>query len=84
MNLITVLAYLEQTSFKGTVYYHAVREQTYDVKETEITLGNYYDIYQAVLLEHRMPDVELIPVMYQGINLYLELLQIDNEITKYI
>ncbi|TQR36959.1 AraC family transcriptional regulator [Lysinibacillus sphaericus] len=84
MNLITILAYLEQISFKGTIYYHAVSEQTYDVKETEITLGNYYDIYKAVLLEHRMPYVELLPVMYQGIKLYLELLQSDNEITKYI
>ncbi len=84
MNLITLLAYLEQISFKGTIYYHAVREQTYDVKETEITLGSYYDIYEAVLLDHRMPDVELMPVMYQGIKLYLELLQNDNEITKYI
>jgi len=37
-----------------------------------------------VLLDHRMPDVELMPVMYQGIKLYLELLQNDNEITKYI
>lgn len=84
MNLMTVLAYLEQTSFKGTIYYHAVREQTYDVQETDITLGAYYDLYEAVLIDHRMPDVELMPVMYQGIKLYLELLNNDNEITKYI
>ncbi|MFJ7981498.1 AraC family transcriptional regulator [Lysinibacillus xylanilyticus] len=84
MNLITTLAYLEQISFKGTIYYHAVKEQTYDVKETEITLGSYYDIYEAVLLDHRMPDIELMSVTYQGIKLYLELLQNDNEITKYI
>ncbi|MFJ6208652.1 helix-turn-helix transcriptional regulator [Lysinibacillus sp. NPDC092081] len=84
MNLITVLAYLEQTSFKGTIYYHAVREQTYDVQETEITLGSYYEIYEAVLVDHCMPDEELMPVLYQGIKLYLELLQNDNEITKYI
>lgn len=84
MNLITVLAYLEQIAFKGTIYYHSVREQTYDVKETKIILGNYFEIYNAVLLEHRMPDVELMPVMYQGIKLYLELLNNDNEITKYI
>jgi len=84
MNLITVLAYLEQTAFKGTIYYHAVREQTYDVQETDITLGSYYDLYEAVLVDHRMPYVELMPVMYQGIKLYLELLKNDNEITKYI
>ncbi|MGE7110371.1 helix-turn-helix domain-containing protein [Lysinibacillus sp. NPDC047702] len=84
MNLLTILAYLEQISFKGTIYYHAVREETYDVKESEITLGNYYDIYEAVLLDHRMPEVELMPVMYQGIKLYLGLLEKDNEITKYI
>ncbi|MFC7680175.1 AraC family transcriptional regulator [Paenibacillus sp. GCM10028914] len=84
MNLITVLAYLEQVAFEGTVYYHAVREQTYDVKETEIILGNYQDIYEAVLCQHRLPDVETIPVMYQGITMYLEWLQKDNDITRYI
>jgi len=84
MNLITVLAYLEQIAFKGTIFYHAVREQTYDVQETDIILGSYFDLYEAVLVDHRMPNVELMPVMYQGIKLYLELLKNDNEITKYI
>ncbi|MEC0092091.1 AraC family transcriptional regulator [Paenibacillus macquariensis] len=84
MNLLTSLAYLEQIAFEGTIYYHAVREQTYDVKETEIKLGGYHDLYEAALCDHRMPDVEIMPVMYQGIKLYLEFLQKDNEITRYI
>ncbi|MGE7693814.1 hypothetical protein ACQKNC_06800 [Lysinibacillus sp. NPDC094177] len=31
-----------------------------------------------------MPHVELMPFMYQGIKLYLELLNNDNDIIKYI
>ncbi|WP_042479432.1 helix-turn-helix domain-containing protein [Bacillus ndiopicus] len=84
MNLLTVLAYLEQINYKGTVYYHAVQEQTYDVKETIIQLGGYSSLYKEVLMEKNMPNKEMMPVMYQGIRLYMELQKEVNEITKYI
>jgi len=84
INLLTILAYLEQQGYKGIVYFNSVQEQTYDVQQTEITLGGYTSVYREVLLDKKMPDVQLMPVMYQGISLYLDLHQDDNELTRYI
>ncbi|GLC87232.1 helix-turn-helix transcriptional regulator [Lysinibacillus piscis] len=84
INLLTLLAYLEQIAFEGTIYYHAVQEQSYDVHETEIHLGYYRVIYEAVLLNRSLPAIDMMPVMYQGIKLFLTLFQNDNEMTKYI
>lgn len=84
MNLLTMLAYLEQINYEGVIYYYAVQEQTYDVNETILPLGIYQALYKAVLIEKRMPNEKVMPVMYQGIKLYLELQKEANDITKYI
>ncbi len=84
MNLLTVLAFLEQQGYQGKVYYHMVKEVTYDVEETEIVLGDYMEIYEQVLMQHRPPKATLLPVMYQGIQLYFNYLKEENEITMYI
>ncbi|TKJ93403.1 AraC family transcriptional regulator [Paenibacillus sp. CFBP13512] len=84
INLLTILSYLEQSGYDGIVYFNAVQEQTYDVQQTEITLGGYTSFYREVVLEKKMPDSPLMPVMYQGVSLYLDLHQADNELTRYI
>lgn len=84
MNFLTVLAYLEQEGYEGKVYFHMVKEMTYEVEETDILLEGYKEIYQQVLIHHRLPEANLMPVMYQGISLYLEYLKEDNEITAFI
>lgn len=84
MNLLTVLAFLEQQRYQGKVYYYMVKEMTYDVEETEIELGPYGGVYHEVLMHHRLPKTTLIPVMYQGIQLFFSYLNEENEITTYI
>ncbi|WP_217447991.1 MULTISPECIES: AraC family transcriptional regulator [unclassified Bacillus (in: firmicutes)] len=84
MNLLTVLAYLEQLGYKGKVFFQMVNEMTYEVAELEMFPKGYNEIYQQVLIQYRFPNVQLIPVMFQGISLYLEYLKKDNEITAYI
>lgn len=84
MNLLTVLAYLDQVGYKGKVFFHMVHEMTYEVEETELQLEGFKDIYQQVLIDHRLPETKLMPVMYQGIKLYLEYIKKENEITAYI
>lgn len=84
LNLLTMLAYLEQQQFKGTVYFNSVQEQTYDVQQTEMTLGTFASLYERVVLHHMMPEQNLLPVMYQGITLYLTLQQSDHELKRYI
>ncbi|WDV08311.1 helix-turn-helix domain-containing protein [Lysinibacillus irui] len=84
LNLLTVLAFLEQQGYQGKVYYHMVKEMTYDVEETEIVLGDYMEIYEQVLIQHRLPKATVLPVMYQGVQLYFNYLKEENEITTYI
>lgn len=84
INLLTILSYLEQSGYDGIVYFNAVQEQTYDVQQTEITLVGYTSLYREVVLEKKMPASPLMPVMYQGVSLYLDLHQADNELTRYI
>lgn len=84
LNLLTMLAYLEQQQFTGTVYFNTVQEQTYDVQQTEMTLGAFSSLYEHVVLHHRIPEQNLLPVMYQGIRLYVQLQQSDHELQRYI
>ncbi|WP_249659877.1 helix-turn-helix domain-containing protein [Lysinibacillus fusiformis] len=84
MNLLTVLAFLEQQKYEGKVYFHMVQEATYDVDEIEIVLGVYLKVYQDVLIRHRIPEATLLPVMYQGIQLYFDYLKEENDISTYI
>jgi AraC-like DNA-binding protein len=84
MNLLTMLAFLEQQGYQGNVYFHMVKETTYDVEETELELGGYLEVYQEVFMHHRFPKATLLPVMYQGIQLYFNYLQEENDITTYI
>ncbi|MFD1884160.1 helix-turn-helix transcriptional regulator [Paenibacillus wenxiniae] len=84
LNLLTMLAYLEQQHYSGTVYFNTVQEQTYDVQQTEMKLGTFASLYEQVVLHHQMPEQPLLPVMYQSIRLYLQLQSADNELTRYI
>lgn len=84
MNLLTVLAYLEQSEYKGTVFLNSFREDEFKVTQTELVLGSYYSIYENVLVNHRKPNHQMLPVMFQAIGLYLEMQTDNNPVTKYI
>ncbi len=84
LNLLTMLAYLEQQHYRGTVYFNTVQEQTYDVQQTEMKLGTFASLYKQVLLHHQMPKEPMLPVMYQSIRLYLQLQHADNELIRHI
>ena len=84
MNLLTLLSYLEQSGYEGKVFLNSFREDEFKVHQTELKLGDYYSVYKEVLVNHTKPTKELIPVMYQAINIYLDLLKEDNAVVKYI
>lgn len=84
MNLLTLLAYLEQSDYSGRVFLNSFREDEFNVRQTELKLGDYRTIYEDVLLNHKRTSIKVIPVMYQAINLYLEMLKDDNRVIKYI
>jgi hypothetical protein len=84
MNLLTILAYLEQSQYKGKVVYNSFKEDEFKISQTELTLGSYYSVYEEVLINHREPSTELIPVMDQAIELFLEMQTEDNAVRTYI
>ncbi|WP_410770247.1 helix-turn-helix transcriptional regulator [Fontibacillus sp. BL9] len=84
MNLLTILAYLEQAQYKGKVFLNHFREDEFKVNQMELTLGSYRAVYEEVLINHKKPSNELLPVMYQAIDLYLDMLNENNAVVKYI
>ncbi|PFW73898.1 MULTISPECIES: hypothetical protein [Priestia] len=84
INMLTVLAYLEQVTYKGKVFFNMVNETTYEIETVEIFLSNYNKVYQQVLIDHQFPNIKVIPRMFQGIRLYMEYIKVDNEIVNYI
>lgn len=84
MNLLTILSYLEQSGYEGKVFLNCFREDEFKVNQAELKLGHYYSVYEEVLVNHNKPSNELLPVMYQAIDIYLDMLKEDNAVVKYI
>lgn len=84
MNLLTMLAYLEQSNYKGEIFLYSFREDEFKVNVTELKLGTYSAIYKEVLVKHQRPTNDVFPVMYQAIEIYLDMLKEDNAVVKYI
>lgn len=84
MNLLTLLAYLEQSGYQGKVFLNCFKEDEFKVNQTELQLGHYDRVYKEVLVNHKKPSDELLPVMYQAIDIYLEMLKEDNAVVTYI
>jgi hypothetical protein len=66
------------------VFFNSFREDEFKVSQTELTLGSYYSVYEEVLVNHMKPTNELLPVMYQAIELFLEMQTENNAVIKYI
>ena len=58
MNLLTLLAYLEQRDYHGRVTLHYIDDETFCTLEENITvcLGGYRALYEAILIRHEQPQ----------------------------
>ena len=84
MNLLTILSHLEQSVYEGKVYLNSFREDEFKVNQIELELGKYSSIYNEVLVNHKKTSHKVPPVMYQAIDLFLEMLTEDNAVMKFI
>lgn len=71
-------------SLWGKVYLNSFREDEFKVNQIELELGNYSSVYNEVLVNHKKTFYKVPPVMYQAIDLYLEMLTEDNTVMKFI
>ena len=57
MNLLTILAYLEQKKYQGKLILNYIDDQTFAVieKDIDVKLGIYNNIYKEILLSKSMP-----------------------------
>ncbi|HGH7177265.1 TPA: helix-turn-helix domain-containing protein [Bacillus wiedmannii] len=84
MNLLTILSYLEQSCYEGKIYLNSFREDEFKISQHELELGNYSSIYDEVVVLHKKTSQKVPPVMYQAIDLYLNMLKEDNIVVKFI
>ena len=58
MNLLTLMAYLEQIEYKGELKVNYIDDETFEVLESDIDvkLGIYNKIYEDVLIFKKVPD----------------------------
>lgn len=84
INFLTVLAYLEQINFSGKTFLNLIRENTMEVEQFEIVIEGYTELYNDVMVNKRLPKYVPLPVLFNGIRLYLEYLKQENDITLYI
>jgi hypothetical protein len=86
MNLITILAYLEQIGYNGDVLFCLARERIDEMlfEAFEIDISGYGDIYKATLCNHQEPVLETMPVTSQAIKIYSTYKGEESPIVKYI
>ncbi|MBW3111679.1 AraC family transcriptional regulator [Bacillus sp. MCCB 382] len=84
MNVLTVLAWLDQREYIGSIDLHLVDDQYKPLNEYSLQAKGYAALYEQVMIHHEMPEsVELKP-LNRGIELYLNYLKKDNELKLYI
>ena len=85
INLLTLLAYLEQTEYRGELKLNYIDDETFEVSESDIDvkLGVYSKIYEDVLIYKKVPnDVGLLSA--RAIDLFLDYRSVNGELTKLI
>jgi hypothetical protein len=84
INLLTILAWLDQTDYKGTIDLHLVDHQFKPVGEYSLKAKGYAALYKQVLIHKTMPeDLDPMP-LYNGVDLYLNYLKEDSDLMVYI
>jgi len=84
INLLTILAYLDQTEYTGEAVFNLVDYGFNIVDRFELDIRGYHEIYKEVMINKRIPGKIGLPVLEKGIELYFEYIKEDNEIIEYI
>ena len=85
MNLLTLLAYLEQIEYQGELKLNYIDDETFEVLESDIDvkLGIYCRIYEDVLISKIIPD-DVGVLCAKAIDLYFDYHSVDGELAKLV
>ena len=84
INLITILAWLDQADYKDAIDIHIVADKFKPVSHFTVKSEGYYSIYKQVLNDKTMPENILPAPIKKGIELYLSYLNKDSDLVLYI
>ena len=85
INLLTLLAYLEQIVFAGKVFLNYIDDETFEVLEEDINvkLGLYKKLYEDILISKQIPSE--VGVLFAGaIDLYFDYLSDDGMLVHLV
>lgn len=73
MNLLTLLAYLEQIEYQGKVALNYIDDETFDVIESniQVDLGRYLELYEKIIVSKSVPK-EVGVLCLNSVELYFD------------
>ena len=85
MNLLTVLAYLEQIEYRGEIKLNYIDDQTFEVLDSniDVKLGIYKKIFDDVFILKKVPE-EVGLLIPKAIDLFFDYCSGDGELVKLI
>ena len=84
INLLTLLAYLDQINYSSKITFNLVDHKFGLVNCFEFGVQGYKEIYNQVMINGFINQNIDLHIMQNGIRLYFEYLKEENEITAYI
>lgn len=85
INLLTLLAYLEQIEFRGELKLNYIDDEKYEILESnlDVKLGTYNKIYKDVLIFKNVPD-DVGVLSVRAINLFFDYHSDNGELAKLV
>ncbi|WP_051405000.1 hypothetical protein [Bacillus cihuensis] len=84
MNLLTILAWLDQTNHSMPIDLHIVGHHFELLEKFTLEPMGYYELYKQVLVHKIMPKCISPPPLKKGVELYLTYLHKDSDLMLYI
>ncbi|MGR9048819.1 AraC family transcriptional regulator [Halobacillus faecis] len=84
INLLTLLAWLEQIGYEGKVELCLTTHQFEPLASYQLDVAGYHAMYKQVLINRAHPSEVLLPPLKKGIELYLHYKKVDNELITFI
>ena len=84
INILTILAWLDQTDYKGDIELHIVGDKFERKDSFTLEAQGYYSIYEQVLIQKTLPKDVFPALLKNGIKLYLAYLNEDSDLIRYI